>query len=577
MYQISDNLKTAFRQGSRQLARISFSGVAEEQNLTESDIIQNQLSINRYTASGKQFEIGSAVAAELTMVLDNWSGKFNDTTFEGAELFVEFGANVPVADSGGKLTVGADYAPMGYFTVDEVQKKPTTITVIALDRMVLFDRVAKAEDFTFPITLSDMVARCCSICNVPQSSSPLFSTMPNASYSVNDFPENGDITYRQLIAWAAEITGSCAYIDWNGELRIQQPTESGVTIAEKDRFSSELAERPFTITGVCYGEGDEQIIAGEAGYMLDLTENELLSDDVSSVIGNISEVFSGTQYWPFSASVVPMPFLWPLDVITFSKGGTAHKCCITEVTYALGNNTSLTGTGESDQNKGYASADPLTHREKVVLKQLNSVRKSLNENLDLLHMNELMANAMGMFTTKVPQENGSEKIFLHDRATLAESQVIFTITSAGIAWTDSGWNNGNPVWQNSITGAGEAFFRIVRAMNIQAGSIKSADGGQTVNIDLDKGTFSAKMITNGVGAAFDEEGFSVKSDQSNEKSRLAPTGLSVFAGGEEKLRATKDGVRGVDFTAERYLRIGKNSRFEDYDGGTACFWIGEGS
>ena len=44
---------------------------------------------------------------------------------------------------------------------------------------------------------------------------------------------------------------------------------------------------------------------------------------------------------------------------------------------------------------------------------------------------------------------------------------------------------------------------------------------------------------------------------------------------EEILTADKDGVNAINLTARKYLTIGNNARFEDYQTNrTACFYVG---
>jgi hypothetical protein len=54
---------------------------------------------------------------------------------------------------------------------------------------------------------------------------------------------------------------------------------------------------------------------------------------------------------------------------------------------------------------------------------------------------------------------------------LANSSVIFTMTANGIAWTNTGWNDGNPVWSSGVTEAGDALFRFISAQGIEVSAI----------------------------------------------------------------------------------------------------------
>lgn len=49
--------------------------------------------------------------------------------------------------------------------------------------------------------------------------------------------------------------------------------------------------------------------------------------------------------------------------------------------------------------------------------------------------------------------------------------------------------------------------------------------------------------------------------------------MSIYKGSEEVLTADNTGVDAKNLHATTYLIIGTNSRFEDYDSRTGCFWI----
>ena len=91
----------------------------------------------------------------------------------------------------------------------------------------------------------------------------------------------------------------------------------------------------------------------------------------------------------------------------------------------------------------------------------------------------------------------------------------------------------------------------------------------------------SEKISNGVdsietqkGFKFNDEGLTISASDSNISTNITETGMRVNQGSKEMLSATDKGVKAVDLHATTYLIIGANSRFEDYDGRTGCFWIG---
>ena len=128
MYPIDSDVLAKFKQSNKQLARLTFG----QTTITEENIVENGLSINRYCTSGDMIEIGSTVSAEMNVILDNYNGDFSDVSFNGQEIFVEVG----VYDDNDE----PQYIPMGYFRVDGSPRKLTRIALTALDRMMNFEK-----------------------------------------------------------------------------------------------------------------------------------------------------------------------------------------------------------------------------------------------------------------------------------------------------------------------------------------------------------------------------------------------------------------------------------------------------
>lgn len=477
-YPISSTALDLFKTPYRQIAEIAFTGTDQTLHLTDADIPLGGLSVNRYCVSGNKIEIGSVIAAELSLTLDNSDGKFDDVVFEGAEIFVRVGTKKWDAKRWEKADF--HYVPIGYFTVDEVPRKLASITLTALDRMVQFDKPVDNTLFDFPMDVVTMTERICDICNIICDTN--VSLLPNHGYIIQQMPEDDGLTYRQLLSWIAEITGTCGFMDWNGHLILKWYEAIDLTIDLSDRFDSDLQENAVVLSGVQVIEGDNVYLVGDDGYAMNIEENALIQHDHREVAEALYEVLKGFTYTPFTATVKPMPQLYPLDVIGFvDKSGAKHTIIITDTTFTLNKSTILQGKGETATKTGYASANPLTRKESAII---NSIRNMQNDALNdriqtVLAFNELISNALGLFVTPITQSNGSTIYYLHDQPNLNESKTIFTMTSSGIAWTSSGWNDGDPVWAYGVTDAGDALFRKLSAEGIEVSKV-----GEDYNIEV---------------------------------------------------------------------------------------------
>ena len=459
MYQISNAEKELWRNNATELVQITFTGTdGISMTITDSDIIENSMSINRSSCSGDTIDIGSVVAGEVQFTLDNYDGRFNNVTFEGAELLVKIGV------SDGTYVY---YVPIGFFTIDESPKILTSISVTALDRMVQFDRVANLEGMTFPMTCANFVTAICNTCSVVNFSADI-TTLPNAQYSIEKPVIESGTTYRQLLSWCCEIMGVCAIFDGLGQLQLSWYTDTGEIYTESERFNSELGDT-ISVTGISIVNGDETILVGSEGYVLKIQGNPLITSEYNTIATNIFNAVSGVAYTAVKMTIFPAPYLSPLDMVTYVEDGESYLAVITDINIAPEKNTDTEGKIISAQRKGYATANPLTSRERVIIKNLitnaeNTANLAVNR---AIAFNELICNSLGLYTTAEEQSDGSIKYYFHDRPTLSESMVIFTGTSAGIAWTDSGWNSGSPVWSYGVTSAGLALFKMLSTEGIE--------------------------------------------------------------------------------------------------------------
>lgn len=455
MYPISEDLAELFK-NQKHSAEITFYGQEDTLTLTNADIISGSLSIDRYCVSGNTIEISSAVSAELSLCLSNNDGRFNNIIFEGAELYVRVGA-------------GDRYIPMGYFTVDNSPRRLSSISISALDRMVLFDKYVEREKLSFPCTVGTLLSNICNLCNV-ELSTPI-QQLFNYDYIIKELYTEDSCTYRQLLQWVAEITKTCAYIDWDGMLRLEWYGQTNISITENERYSSDLLENPVTITGVkiISAEGNEYT-AGEQSYAIKIEGNALICpEDIQLIADGIYSEIAGFTYTPYTAEIKPMPYMYPLDMISFSKNGIAYPSIVTNANYKLNGKMAIAGKGETATSEGYASANPLTKQESIII---NTIKKITNETLNdriqsVFGFNDLISNALGLYTTIMEQPDGSKKFYLHDNPLLVNSQTIYTMVSGGFAYTNAGWNNGNPVWEYGFSKDGNAVFKKVSAYGVE--------------------------------------------------------------------------------------------------------------
>lgn len=470
MYKVSPTIIELLNKNYRQIVKISVSGKNGNFVITESEILQGSLQIDRYCVSGSKIEVGSAIAAELSFDLKNDNGKYDNTVFEGAELYVQIG----IKDWTVTGTTPTYWIPCGHFIIDTPPRHKTIIKVSALDRMMLFDRLVDRSRLSFPMTVEDLLSRICSICGVTMVSN--LTKLVNRTYTIKECPEDASITYRTLLQWCTALMGACAFMNSDGNLEIKWYEPTGITITPSERYDSDMYENDISISGVYFKDNEEgkEYIAGSDSYCLDLSGNELIQGYQQLVVDTLYVALKDFAYRPYEASVKPMPYLYPMDKISYvdSKGVT-HSTIVTNVNFVMNQNTKIAGKGETAQNESYDKNNGLTKQQAAILEV---IRKKVESGITsreqaALEMNRLLANSMGLYRTEVKQDDGSTKYYFHDGQTPETSNIIYTFQANGFAWTKR-WNNGNPIWEYGMTKDGNALMNVLAAYKITADYIE---------------------------------------------------------------------------------------------------------
>ena len=399
MYPVTNAVKTLLETEQPQLLRVT--GIDRNNtaiSITDADVMYGGFSIDRYSCNSQKLEIGTAVAAELTLKLNNTGGTFDSLRFEGSELYVEVGVV-----TGPSTTY---WIPCGYFIVDEQTRKLNTITIKALDRMMMLDFELPVlcpwtdnngnyitdnngnvlffnSGVAFPNTVQGIINQICIMSGLTLGTN--ISSFPNASYSISSTPAvPAGTTMRDYIQWAAALMGTCAYIDWTGKLCFKWYTSASYSSTASNRFDSDLYENDITITGVTYtDESNTEYIAGTRGYTLDLTRNYLLKSNIQTALNAINTAINGFTYRPFSATSMPAPYLFPMDVITFvDKDSVSHNCAVTNVNLTINDSTKLKGRGETEKTNSYARISSMTAEQALAMQRAAQAASKEVQNLN---------------------------------------------------------------------------------------------------------------------------------------------------------------------------------------------------
>ena len=465
-------------------------------NITDKDII-GAVTVDWSSVTGSKLDLGSACMSELSFTLENTNGAFDDKVFEGAQLYVT------TSFSTGSTT---ETVPIGYYTVDSPPRKLRSIKITAYDRMAKFNRAYDTE-LAYPATLYQIVADACTKCGVSQK---LPTNTLHRGVSIPKRPEADNLTYRQVLVWAAELMGVSLYIDYDGKLTggWYATNAKHTVIKASDRFTSgntDFAENSIVFSGVRIVGNDEnktEYLAGTKDYAFNIEGNLLAQSDMnlSTLATELKTARCSLTYTPMSCTTHSFPHLRPLDIMKFETAQGTKKVVLTNVKWQSQNRcTKLEGKGETATQSGYATMGAFTPKQQAVLEQTRAQQAAQINDFEqaTLALNETIANSMGLYVTRKADSNGAVITYYHDKPTLEGSNTIYCRNAGGYAWTNNGWNNGSPNWEYGVSKDGDAVIRSIAANKISASyittDILSSPTGK-FSFNLDTGHIEASDI-----------------------------------------------------------------------------------
>ena len=462
-------------------------------NITDKDII-GAVTVDWSSVTGGKLDLGSACMSELSFTLENTDGAFDDKVFEGAQLYVT--TSFPAGST--KETV-----PIGYYTVDSPPRKLRSIKITAYDRMAKFNRAYDTE-LAYPATLYQIVADACTKCGVSQK---LPTNTLHRGVSIPKRPKADNLTYRQVLVWAAELMGVSLYIDYDGKLTggWYATNAKHTVIKASDRFTSgntDFAENNIVFSGVRIVGNDEnktEYLAGTKDYAFNI-EGNLLVQSIDTLATELKNARCSLTYTPMSCTTHSFPHLRPLDVMNFETAQGTKKVVLTNVKWQSQNRcTKLEGKGETATQSGYATMGAFTPKQQAVLEQTRAQQAAQLNDYEqaTLALNETIANSMGLYVTRKADSSGAVITYYHDKPTLEGSNTIYCRNAGGYAWTNNGWNNGSPNWEYGVSKDGDAVIRSIAANKISASyittDILSSPTGK-FSFNLDTGHIEASDI-----------------------------------------------------------------------------------
>lgn len=465
-------------------------------------------------AESSSFPVGATVCKTMKLELDNTEGQWKDYNFYQAKVhaYLKLQTSVaepssesiwmndfyePILDTDGNIIVLSRAASedryetidKGVYTITTPEQYGEILSFTALDDM--YKTNAKYYSaLTLPQPIMALVRDACESLNIPMG----FSSMAHGNVIVTALPDN--MTFRQLIGWAAMLETANARIDNRGYLQFIKwnfgAVENGSLVPFKleDYVSSPtLSSDDIVITGIRVKNKESESLFGTAGYVLEL-ENNLLSDsDLGTVAAWIGGDLVGAKFRNLQGDLIYNPLLEFGDMAySFDRNGNKYLTPITDVSSPL-NGITTVKTQADDPIRN--SSTYMSEATKALVEARQLVKDERTEREKAVErLNNTLKTSGGLYMTVEPQDDGSNIYYAHNKPTLEESDIVWKFTAEAIGIS----MDGGKTYPYGLNINGELIARLLYAEGINASYINA--GALVVRDTNGKIIFSADIDNN---------------------------------------------------------------------------------
>lgn len=488
-------------------------------SITDKDLWSNGFKFEDAVSQNGSFDIGAAIINKLTLQINNFSGKYTDYIWDGARVVCHIGL---------ELSTGIEKIRICTMTVTDAPYQSTAIISLTCeDSMRLFDRDYSESKLTYPATRLQIIQDACKVCGVTLQS----TRFDNDDFIIQNRPDDSSITFRQVIAWVAQMGCQWAKCDEYGRLcfgwyerevpdnfydLVETPwkdvegndildttgeqiitiMQTRITAIQTNGFTPWLYD--LEITGIKVTEYVENSSkneaktyqSGKSGYVIEISDNKLIQEGTGEAICKIiSDRCVGMKFRPFSTGALTNIAWEAGDTIAISdRNGKQYKSFLTSVTLNPGAFEQLECSAKSvsrNKQKQYTLSQQVQAESKKNLKDERTAREKAIEELS-----QRLSESSGTYTTVETQPDGSNIYYLHNKPQLSDSDIIWKMTVE--AWAVS--TDGGQHWNGGMTVDGDVIARILTATGVNAdwintGTIKAIDkdGNTTFLVDVTTG------------------------------------------------------------------------------------------
>ena len=468
-------------------------------------------------ADSSSFPIGATVCKTLTLSINNDQEQWKNYNFYGAKIHAYLKLQTsyaapesvsvlldesynPILDSTGDSIIATQAATKdiietidkGIYTVTTPEQYSDIINVTALDDMYKANKTY-TSGLKLPQSLINLVRDACKTVGIGMN-----LTMDHGDIIIRSIPDS--MTFRQLFGYAAMVESANARIDYFGNLQFVKWDFEKADVPELKNYGNPpaLSSDDIVITGIKVTNGqsnddtetDYSGMYGEEGYVLEL-ENELIDTDQLQTVANIiGEQIVGARFRNLEGDLVYDPLVEFGDMVyTYDRLGNKYLTPLTDVSGNVGGLTTVK-TQADDPIRG--SSDFYGNSTKAIVAARQMVQKETSAREEAIRrLAETLNSSSGLYMTQELQQDGSIIYYMHNKATMAESNIIWKLTAEAFAVSI----DGGKTYPYGFAVTGELITRLLYAEGINADYINAGtlivrdkSGNAIFEADMDTGS-----------------------------------------------------------------------------------------
>lgn len=507
MKNVSNNFKKVIKNGGPfySYAKVLFSDGSEITLNSEDDFA---ISDNGYSESGgDDLPLGSALSKTITLSLFNEDGRFSDYDFFYSQITLYTEADL---EDGTQERINE-----GIFYVTSPVATGEVIEITAYDAMYKTNKEFTSQ-LSYPATARNLLLEVCAFVGITAAD----AHFKNENFQIQSMPEK--TTARKIIGYIAQIAVGNAIIK-NGSLSIKsydfeplKDVTDGTLYTElstqnaKYHVLSEYSDyptvgmNPVTITGIRttkrVNNKDVEYLNGTDDYALTIT-NPLITGAEEKALELIGDVLNGVTLTSFSGTFFPYPTAEIMDcAVIVDQNDKAYKTVITTHDFSYPGESELScGIKDPETNSStyYSESAEMYHKAQA---EANKNRKEMESAIE--NLQTTLANAKGMYTSKVRQADGSYITYLHDKPTMSESENVIKITSDAVGVS----TDGGQTYPYGFFLTGDLVAKVLYAIGINADyintgalTIRDKDGNITFYADTETGRVDIRAESLAIG------------------------------------------------------------------------------